>query len=79
MTEPIEPSRETIRQIDEQYPNEADAQKYRLAQAQTLIDWFHANAVKGGKARMKKLGKKDRVSLAKKASKARWAKARKGK
>ncbi len=35
---PIEPSPESIEKVKQQYPNATGAEKWRLAQAQTLID-----------------------------------------
>lgn len=40
---PIVPSQEAVEFVARTYPNHSAAEKYRLAQAQTLIDWFNAS------------------------------------
>jgi hypothetical protein len=34
---PIQPSREAIDRVDREYPNASPAEKYRMAQAQTMV------------------------------------------
>jgi hypothetical protein len=36
----VRPSAEAIQSVKKAYPTKSDAEKYRLAQAQTLIDLF---------------------------------------
>jgi hypothetical protein len=75
MATKITPSDEALAWAERQYPHESNAEKYRLAQAHTLLANYRAQiAASGGKARAKALTAKQRKEGAKLAAKARWAK-----
>ena len=59
-----------------QVEDRADSQPEETGKDPAAVSLGRRGGLKGGKARMQKLSKPDRIELAKKAARARWSKER---